>query len=116
LPRLGVQANTWRCVSYNVAIGSIFRFPLSPTLGTVTSATMCFVELKWDKANHRFVERLYKSGTNTWLEQSLPYTISDSVPAIAPYKRLSANIFADNCVGTQTFADMGINFNNVFTN
>jgi hypothetical protein len=86
------------------------------TLGTVNVGDHVFVELKWDKANHRFVERLYKSSTNTWLEQSLPYTIPDSVPAIAPYKQLSANVFADNCVGTQTFADMGINIHNVMTN
>jgi len=86
------------------------------TVGTVNVGDHIFVELKWDKANHRFVERLYKSSTNTWTEQSLPYSILDSVPAIAPYKQLSANVFADNCVGTQTFADMGINFNNVMTN
>jgi hypothetical protein len=86
------------------------------TVGSVNVGDHVFVELKWDKANHRFVERLYKSSTNTWSEQSLPYTIPDSVPAIAPYKQLSANVFADNCVGTQTFADMGINFNNVMTN
>lgn len=86
------------------------------TVGTVNVGDHVLVELKWDKANHRFVERLYKSSTNTWSEQSLPYTIPDSVPAIAPYKQLSANVFADNCVGTQTFADMGINFNSVFTN
>jgi len=28
----------------------------------------------------------------------------------------AAHVFADNCVGTQTFADMGINFDNVLTN
>jgi len=86
------------------------------TIGTVNVGERVFVELKWDKSNHRFVERLFRSSTNTWSEQSLPYTIPDAVPAIAPYKQLSANVFADNCVGTQTFADMGINFNNVLTN
>ncbi len=86
------------------------------TLGSVKVGDHVFVELKWEKTNHRFVERLYKSSTNTWSEQALPYTIPDSVPAIAPYKQLSANVFADNCVGTQTSADMGINFNSVLTN
>ena len=86
------------------------------TIGTINLGERVFVELKWDKPNHRFVERLFRSSTNAWSEQSLPYTIPDSVPAIAPYKQLSANVFADDCVGTQTFADMGINFNSIFTN
>jgi hypothetical protein len=85
-------------------------------IGTVNLGERVLVELKWDRPNHRFVERLFRSSTNTWSEQLLPYTIPDSVPAAAPYKQLSANVYADNCIGTQTFADMGINFNNVLTN
>jgi len=86
------------------------------TIGTVNVGERAFVDLKWDKANHRFVERLLKASSGSWAEQDLPYSIPDSVPAFAPYKQLSANAFADNCTGTRTFADMGIDIDNVYTN
>jgi len=86
------------------------------TIGTVNVGERAFVDLKWDKSNHRFVERLFKVSSNTWAEQDLPYSISDSVPAFAPYKQLAVNAFADNCSGTRTFADMGVNIDNVLTN
>jgi hypothetical protein len=85
-------------------------------LGLVNVGERVIVELKWDKANHRFIERLFVPSSNTLQEQTLPYTIPDSVPAVSPFKQLSANVFVDNCTGTQTYADIGINFDNVLTN
>jgi len=67
--------------------------------------------------NHRFIEGLFRTRTNIWGEQDLSYTVSGFVPPFSPYKQLSANVFADNCIGTQTFADMGrFDLNNVMTN
>jgi hypothetical protein len=85
-------------------------------IGLVNVGERVLVELKWDKPNHRFVERLFRPSNHTMAEQDLPYTIPDTVPAVSPFKQLSANVFSDNCIGTRTFADMGINFDNIMTN
>jgi hypothetical protein len=84
-------------------------------LGSVNVGERVLVELKWDKPNHRFVIRLFRPGSNTWAEQYLPYTMSDSTPAVSPSKQLSARVFVDNCTGNQTYADMGIKFDNIMT-
>jgi hypothetical protein len=85
------------------------------SLGNVNVGEHVLVELKWDKAHHQFVERLFTPATNTWQVQYIPYTMSDSVPPVSPSKQLSARVFVDNCAGNQTFADMAINFDNIMT-
>lgn len=86
-------------------------------IGLINVGERVFVELKWDKANHRFVERLFRPSNNTFAEQDLTYSgISDSIPAVAPSKQLSASAFADNCTSNQTFADMGVNFGRILSN
>ena len=85
------------------------------TLGSVNVGEPVWVELKWDKAHHQFVERLFTPASNTWQVQYIPYTMSDSAPPASPFKELSARVFVDNCTGNQTFADMGINFDNIMT-
>jgi len=85
-------------------------------IGVLNVGEPVFAHLQWDKPNHRFVESLYNYSGNTWLQRELPYTISDTSAAVSPFKQLSANVFVDNCTGTKTLADMGVNFDKVMTN
>ena len=82
-------------------------------VGQVNVGERVIVELVWDRPNHRFIARLIRPSFNTIAEQSMPYTIPDTVPAVAPFKALSARAFAPNCGGTQTFADMELFVDNV---
>jgi hypothetical protein len=85
-------------------------------LGSVNVGERVIVELSWDQPNHRFVIRLFRPTYGTKSEQSMEYTISDTTPAVSPFRSLSANVFPANCDGTRTSADLEVLFDNVLTN
>jgi len=74
------------------------------------------VELQWDKPNHRFVIRLFRPSQGTVSQQVMPYSMSDTTPAIAPFKSLSANVYPANCLGTRTSAALDVAISKVMTN
>jgi hypothetical protein len=85
-------------------------------LGSVNVGEQVILELLWDQPNHQFVVRLFRPANHTKVEQSMPYTISDTTPAVAPSKSLSANVFPANCTGKSTSADLDVLFDNIMTN
>ena len=85
-------------------------------LGPVNVGELVRVELAWDQPNHRFITRLFKPASNTLVEQYMPYTVSDSMPAVAPLKSLSASTAPANCLGQRTSTEMEVLFDNVMTN
>jgi hypothetical protein len=46
----------------------------------------------------------------------MPYTMSDTTAAAAPFRALSANVFPANCTAGSTSADLDVLFDNVMTN
>jgi hypothetical protein len=84
-------------------------------LGPVNVGEQVTADLKWDKANHQFVAKVVHRG-NTTVQVTVPYTMSDVTPAVIPQKALGARSFPENCVGTETFADMEASFDRVMTN
>ena len=82
-------------------------------LGPVNIGEKVMVGLQWDQPNHRFVAHLARPTYGTNVEQSMPYSISDTNAAVAPFKSLSANVFPPNCVGTAIPADLDVSFDNV---
>jgi hypothetical protein len=92
--------------------GSFFDFV---DLAAVNVGERVTADLKWDKANHQFVAKLVRPG-NTSVQVTLPYTMSDAMPAALPAKALGARSFPENCVGTETFVDMEASFDRVMTN
>jgi hypothetical protein len=85
-------------------------------LGPVNVGEHVTADLKWDRANHQFVAKLVRPANNTTVQVTLPYTMSDVTPAVAPQKALGARSFPENCIGTETFADMEAAFDRVMTN
>jgi len=85
-------------------------------LGLVNVGEPIRVELVWDRSNHRFVVRLFRPLSGTTVEQSMPYTISDTTPAVSPFRSIDANVFPANCVGTRKSAELEVFFNDVFVN
>jgi len=74
------------------------------------------VELQWDKPNHQFVIRLFRPSQGTVSQQLMPYNISDTTPAVAPFKSLSANVYPANCLGVRTAAALDVDISKVMTN
>jgi len=84
--------------------------------GSVNIGEKVAVELLWDQPNHRFVVRLFRPSQGTVAQQFMPYTVSDSAPAVGPFKSLSANVYPANCLGTRTSADIDVAISKVMTN
>jgi hypothetical protein len=93
--------------------GTFFGFVV---LGNVNVGEQVRAELKWDQPNHQFVARLKRPSDDTNVQVTLPYSISDSTPAVAPSKALGARSFPENCTGTQTFVDTEAAFDRVMVN
>jgi hypothetical protein len=85
-------------------------------LGSVNVGERVFVNLTWDQPNHRFITRLLKPASNTFVEQYMPYTVPDSLPAAAPSRALTARAMPVNCLGRRTSTEMEVLFDNVMTN
>jgi hypothetical protein len=85
-------------------------------LGPVNVGEQVTADLKWDRANHQFVAKVVRPAYNTTVQVTVPYTMSDVTPAVAPQKTLGARSFPENCTGTETFADMEASFDRVMVN
>lgn len=79
------------------------------TQGAVGTAAV--LEIRWDKAAHRFVFQKDSGALAT-----LTYTLSDTRPAQDPSKRLAITNDAANCVSTRLSAYGGADFDDVQTN
>jgi hypothetical protein len=99
-------------------MGSRYQtWPGSVFLGRVNVGERVFLNLAWDQPNHRFIARLFKPASNTFVEQYMPYSVPDSLPAAAPARRtLSARVQPVNCLGQRTSTEMEVLFDNVMTN
>ena len=62
-------------------------WPGSVFLGRVNVGERVFLNLAWDQPNHRFITRLFKPASHTFVEQYMPYSVPDSLPAAAPARR-----------------------------
>ena len=82
-------------------------------LGLVNVGERVRVELVWDQPNHRFVVRLFRPLYGTTTEQFMPYTISDTTPAVSPFRNIDAFIYPANCVGSRKSADVEVLFDDV---
>jgi hypothetical protein len=86
------------------------------SLGPVSVGERVRMELKWDKNNHRFLAYLTHLATSATVAVVVPYTLSDTVPAVFPGKALSVSAFPENCTGVPTYADIEAEFNRVLVN
>jgi hypothetical protein len=84
-------------------------------LGPVNVGEHVRVELLWDQPNHRFVIRLFRPASGTFAEQVMPYAISDTTPAVSPFRNINANVYPANCVGTRTSSELEVLFDDVLT-
>jgi hypothetical protein len=85
-------------------------------LGPVDVGEQVIVELRWDQPNHQFLVSLTRPLHHTKVQLSMPYTISDTTAAVAPFRSLGANVFPANCTTKSTAADLDVLFDNVMTN
>ncbi|HEY3617090.1 MAG TPA: hypothetical protein VGK96_09780 [Candidatus Sulfotelmatobacter sp.] len=85
-------------------------------LGPVDVGEQVTVELLWDQPNHQFLVTLTRPAHHTKVQLSMPYTISDTTAAVAPFRNLGANVYPANCTAASTSADLDVLFDNVMTN
>ena len=85
-------------------------------LGFVNIGEKVTVELMWDQPNHQFVVRLFRPLLGTVAQQFMPYTVSDTTPAVGPFRNISANVYPANCLGNRTSADLDVAITKVMTN
>jgi hypothetical protein len=85
-------------------------------LGPVDVGERAIVELQWDQPNHQFIVSLTRPAHQTKVQLSMPYSISDTTAAVAPFRALNANVFPANCTAASTSADLDVLFDNVMTN
>ncbi len=86
-----------------------FFLPLgNSSMGTPLRAT-----LTWDQSNHRFLVSWTDLRTNIKTEGMMPYSFTDSTPAVGPWKNLSVNTFPANCVANPTWQYIHATFANV---
>jgi hypothetical protein len=74
------------------------------------------LELKWDKAHHRFLASLRRYVNNSTVTMVVPYILSDTVPAVFPNKAIGVRAFPENCTGMPTFVDLETEFDRVLVN
>jgi hypothetical protein len=86
------------------------------SLGPVNMGERVRLELKWDKSHHRFLAYLTHLANNSTVEVVVPYTLSDTVPAVFPGKALSVSAFPENCTGVPTYVDVEAEFDRVLAN
>ena len=111
----------------NVIEAGISRCPNPTCINTVTLTFQQFVTtwapnkahtltLTWDKANHQFVYSV-KAGLAATETMMLPYTLSDTAPAVLPTRQLGASDSVPNCTsaGGQLQSLMDARFDSVMT-
>ena len=87
-----------------------FFLPLGNTsMGTPLRAT-----LTWDQPNHRFLVSWTDLLTNIKTEGIMPYSFTDSTPAVNPSKVLTVNTFPANCTANPTWQYIHATFANVY--
>jgi hypothetical protein len=84
-------------------------------LGTVEIGEPVFLFLRWDRANHRFVGGMQKSGSPV-ATAVIPYALDDSRAAGFTYRGLSIRNNTPNCVATPTFGSAEAEFDGVMVN
>jgi hypothetical protein len=87
-----------------------FNLPLGNTsMGTPLRAT-----LTWDQPNHRFLVSWTDLLTNIKTDGIMPYSFTDSTPAVQPAKVLTVNTFPANCTANPTWQYIRASFANVY--
>ena len=74
-------------------------------LGTVNVGQKIAMRLTWNQQAHQFVAAWTDLASGVVTQQSMPYTMSDTNAAAAPFKSLSVAVFTPNCIGTQFLVD-----------
>jgi hypothetical protein len=83
----------------------------SVDLGTTTLNTPIALQVSWDKANHRFT---YQRDAQTAV--TLPYSLSDSMPAQYAAKRIEVSNQMPSCSAAHAYAYSRATVDNVMTN
>ena len=81
-------------------------------LGSVRPGAVSTLRIKWDQPNHRFIFQL-----NGRAEVVSPYTVSDTTPAVFPYKAIELARVVPHCTTTpRPFASIDAFVENVYVN
>jgi hypothetical protein len=84
------------------------------TIGTVPFGTPVTATLTWDPANHQFLVNWTNKTTHTTTATTLPYSFSDTTPAVSPGKVLEVVGFPTNCTANPTSVYVDALFDNVY--
>lgn len=82
-------------------------------LGTLTIGTPLTATLSWDQPQHRFLASWTNRITKVKTQVLMPYTLSDTTPAVNPTKVLTANTFPANCTANPAPVYIEAIFDNV---
>src|SRR5215472_171457 len=83
-------------------------------LGTLQVGEGAQATLRLDRLNHAVVVRIVKSMTTpSIVEQSMPYSVPDSLPPFDSFKMIQVNSFAANCTAQRSVTAMEATVDNV---
>jgi hypothetical protein len=85
-------------------------------LGTVAIGTPVTLTTTWDRPNHVFLVSWTNLVTHVKTDQTMPYSFSDTTPAVNPGKVLTVNTFPANCTAQETWVYIDASFKNVYVN
>ncbi|HTS07170.1 MAG TPA: hypothetical protein VMP68_16435 [Candidatus Eisenbacteria bacterium] len=83
-------------------------------IGTVTMGTPITATVQWDQPNHQFVLSWTNDVTHQTTSGNIPYTYSDTMPAVNPNNTVSVNVFPANCTASDTWVAVDSTFDNVY--
>lgn len=81
-------------------------------LGSVQPGAVSILRIKWDQPNHRFIFQL-----NGQAEAISTYTVSDTTPAVFPYRAIEISRVVPHCTTTpRPFTSMDASVSHVYVN
>jgi hypothetical protein len=106
---LVVSAFLTRCEDRYCSSQSSLNYQI---LGSVRLGQEVNLRLKWDKPNHQFIFQL-----NDQLEVASRYSVSDSSPAVSPYKALDLARVVPHCTAKiRPYIEMDAYFRDIYIN
>jgi hypothetical protein len=91
-----------------------FNFFAFFSFGTTRVGSPVRAVLTWDQPNHQFLVSMMDIETGQAIGGAMPYSVSDTTAAAAPYRSFDISTFPNNCIANPTAVYMEALYDNVF--
>lgn len=91
-----------------------FNFFAFFSFGTTRVGSPVRAVLSWNQTKHQFVVNVTDLETGQVIGGAMPYSVSDTTAAAAPYRSFDISTFPNNCIANPTAVYMDALYDNVF--